>query len=161
MPILTQGKTNWKFIGIVIVLAIIAGFGMVYSQDWLFPNTDENAQMNKEGKLSSFEIVPSCLGQAGWIIYPSGAKAVATGENLSRVEFWVIPTGTDMQDTLYSWGEVVRQGDQWEAVLPDILFVTDFYAVGYDTEGNQVGKIALGDNVYGSDQSAMYPADCR
>ena len=25
MPFLTQAKTNWKFIGIVVVLALIAG----------------------------------------------------------------------------------------------------------------------------------------
>jgi hypothetical protein len=45
MPFLTQGKTNWKFLLIVVVLAIIAGVGILWSlnqdKDY-FCNTDSD-----------------------------------------------------------------------------------------------------------------------
>jgi len=32
MPFLTQGKTNWKFVGIVLILAVIIGGGFLFWQ---------------------------------------------------------------------------------------------------------------------------------
>ncbi len=37
MPFLTQGKTNWKFLLIVFILAVIAGGGILAYQYWWLP----------------------------------------------------------------------------------------------------------------------------
>jgi hypothetical protein len=124
--------------------------------------TKENSKTeSKVAKLISFEISPSCMGDAGWILYPKGAKAIAKGENLSKVEFWITPTGTQMADSLYNESQVVKNDNQWEAVLPEILYVVDLYAIGYDSNGNKVGKISIGSNIYGSDNTSKYPDNCK
>ena len=65
-----------------------------------------------------------------------------------------------MEDVLYTEGEIIKANNQWEASLPDMLYIADFYAVGYDSDENQIGKISLG-NIYGHDQYAKYPENCR
>ena len=45
MPFLTQGKTNWKFIGIVVVLVVVVGVGILAYQYWWMPKEeDKNTQ---------------------------------------------------------------------------------------------------------------------
>jgi hypothetical protein len=163
-------------LGIVLILAILVGWFtyLQYSKmqkEWRHPLSEikisekkipTNSQIeNKIAKLISFVIFPSCIGDVGWIIYPKGAKAIAMGENLSRVEFWISPTGTGMKDSLYNASEIVKIGNQWEAVLPNLLYVVDLYAVGYDSNGNKVGKIFIGSNIYGSDNTSKYPDNCK
>jgi len=41
MPFLPQGKTNWKFIGIVVVWAVIVGGGILFWQFWSTEKTPE------------------------------------------------------------------------------------------------------------------------
>ena len=142
---------------IVVIILIIGGF-LLYK---FWPTSEEGTEEKmEEAKLLSFEIIPSCMGESGWIIYPKGAKAVAKGENLSRVEFWRIPTGTGMEDMPYTEKETIKKDNQWEVSLPDILYMSNFYAIGFDSKGNEVGRIYLGP-VYGHDEYAKYPEDCR
>ena len=152
-----DAKTNWKYIIIVVLLTVLSAGGIL---SWQYFGAPKKEKI-KEAKLISFEIIPSCAGEAGWIIYPKNAKAAAVGQNLSKVEFWKSPTGTGIEDMIYTDSKITKRSNQWEAVLPDILYITDFYAVGYDDRGMQVDKISLGDNVYGSDQYGRYPEDCK
>ena len=69
MPFLIQGKTNWKFLLIVVVLAIVVGGGtLVYLQ-----MTEEEFKMSpigipeKEVEEESADLVPSEV--EGWLAY--------------------------------------------------------------------------------------------
>ncbi len=140
-------------IGIILVLVIsVRGFIL-----WQYQELKTLDEKKEKAKLVSFEIIPSCERGDLWIIYPKGAKAIAKGENLSKVEFWISPTGTGMEDYLFEKNELIRKGNQWEMLLPDMMFAADFYATGYDSEGKEVGKISLG-TVSGS---IGYPEDCE
>ncbi|TSC95054.1 MAG: Uncharacterized protein CEN87_66 [Parcubacteria group bacterium Licking1014_1] len=123
--------------------------------------------ITNEAKLTSFEIIPSCNGNAGGIIYPIGAKAVAKGKNLTKIEFWIAPPGTGIGDVLYNQSLITKNSDQWEAILPSDMWVIDLYVVGYDSDNNKVGKIAIGKSIYGptssggSPNATQYPKDCK
>jgi len=142
---------------ILIIVVLLAGGFFAWQYFGASKEESKAPEEIKEAKLISFEITPSCKGEAGWILYPTGAKAVAKGENLMKVEFWVAPTGTGMENALYTQSEIIQKDNSWEAMLPDMMFVTDLYAVGYDSAGKQIGKISLG-NVYGFEG---YPENCK
>lgn len=149
---------------IIAVSAVVLMGGVFAYQYWWAPRGENQST---EAKLTSFGISPSCEYDNRTILYPAGAKAIAKGENLDKVEFWGIPAGTGLEDFLYEESPIIKNGDQWEAVLPSDMGAIDFYAVGYDSNGNKVGKIAIGKNISGPDSSggspnaAKYPKDCK
>jgi len=157
-----QQKGISSLVGIIIIVAaaILVGGGILaYQYGW-------QGKTGSVAQLTSFEISPSCEAGGG-IIFPDGAKAIAKGENLSKVEFWVSPPGTGLGDQPFRAGTVTKNGNQWEAVLPSDYWVLNMYAVGYDSNGNKVGKIALGKSIFGPDSSGgspkapQYPDACE
>lgn len=75
MPFLTQGKTNWKFVGILIVLAIIVGGGMLWLSGRLEFSSFEFPKIEKEVKEETIEWRTYENQKYGYEInYPSGLK---------------------------------------------------------------------------------------
>lgn len=59
MPFLTQGKTNWKFIAIVIVLAVIVGGGIlvwIKKQEVPLPEFPEIEKLEEVGEEEKIEV---------------------------------------------------------------------------------------------------------
>ena len=51
MPFLVQGKTNWKFVLIVIILASIVSGGLLYWQHLYFPEEEMELLKQEENLL--------------------------------------------------------------------------------------------------------------
>lgn len=73
---------------------------------------------------------------------------IIRGIDLSTVELWVVPTGTeiDEEDNMKIGNAYMRLkselGEVWAFPVPrEPLLVTEIYAKGYDKKGREVGKV--------------------
>lgn len=96
--------------------------------------------------IESFAIVPSAH-EGNWMVYSTGAKAVLKGENIIKVEIWGIPGGTGMSPELIGQAEEAEKG-VWEYAMPgppNVLHHTNFWAVVYGKNGQQLKSTDLGE----------------
>ena len=148
-------------IGILIILIILIGGGYLGWQYWQTPSetipseeTTLSETPETRAQIQSLEITPSQQSEEG-IVYQEGAKAVATGKELSKVEFRQRGGGqiyTSPEGGLIGTGiktEVKDGEEKWESLqLPTERLLSEFCAIGFDSEGNKVGEVCLF-NVYG------------
>ncbi|MCH7605350.1 hypothetical protein IID24_05175 [Patescibacteria group bacterium] len=102
-------------------------------------------------KIQTLEIIPSQQSDEGLIIYyQEGAKAVATGMNLSKVEFRQRGGGTQIYTSpeggligVSTMADVKNGEEKWEVPLPSERLMLTLCAVGFDAVGNKVGEVCL------------------
>lgn len=107
----------------------------------------------QEAKLITLEITPSQETEEG-IVYQEGAKAIATGKNLAKVEFRQRGGGqiyTSPEGGLVGTGkktETKEGKERWELLLPSDRLIPEFCAIGFGVNGEKIGEICL-PNVFG------------
>jgi len=175
MPFITQGKTNWKFIAIVIVLAILVGGGILsylryFGREMIsltkFPEIKKPEEIvekeERETKIEHLEIIPSQKVLQNIIYYQvpyykeEGVKAVVTGKNLGKIELLQKRGVFHEQPRIIKGTDIKReiQGDKekWEITLPRLGYLRgyflEFCAVGFDLSEERIGEVCL-HNVFG------------
>jgi len=75
---------------------------------------------------------------------------VVTGEHLSRVEVWAIPTGTNVTENDYiKLGDATLAGkpganETWTMPIPrDPVLATEIIAKGFNKDENEIGRTSL------------------
>jgi len=167
---ITKGKTNWKFITIVVVLALIVGGGILGYMSYFrkemisltkFPEVKTPEEIiekeKKEAKIEHLEIIPSKKVLQNIIYYrvpyykEEDVKAVVTGKNLGKVELLQrggafreqprIIKGTDIKR------EILEDKEKWEITLPRLGYLRgyllEFCAVGFDLSEERIGEVCL------------------
>jgi len=123
MPFITQGKTNWKFLAIVIILAVIVGGGAF----WCSSKKVEQYQLPETKKL---EIPKEFVASAIW----------DCGEIKGCVEKWHNCGSLDC---------VTNVMEQYNASSGAIDFTTKLGSdLGYLNQFQEMGKIDLGTVVF-------------
>jgi hypothetical protein len=98
MTFITQGKTNWKFLLIVIVLAVIVGGGILAYQSWWLPKEEaNNVACTMEAKLC-----------------PDGSYVGRTGPNCEFAECPATKT-----DETADWKTYKNEEDEFEIKYPE------------------------------------------
>jgi len=151
--LIKQGKTNIKYLLIVLVLAAVVGGGALWCITKKESPFTQLSEMIKP-EIQTLEIIPSQESEDG-IVYQEGAKAIATGKNLAKVEFRQRGGGqiyTSPEGGLIGIGTKTATQDneeKWESPpLPTEKLLREFCAIGFDIKGNKVGEVCLF-NVYG------------
>ncbi len=164
---LKKGLSTPIAITIIVVLVILVGGGALGYQYYWLPKEEAKipeTEISQESELINFKITPSCEYDENTILYPAEAKAIARGKNLDRVEF-LIPAGATGLGNVSLNKPITKNGDQWEAVLPWGVHYKDMYAIGYDSDNNEVGRITIGKTIFGEGSSGggppFYPEDCK
>jgi flagellar basal body-associated protein FliL len=157
-----KGISSLDGIIIIIVIAVIA-FGGIFAYQYFVTKTQPVIQtqqnQNTENKTPIIEGIS--------IEKPN---LIVTGQNLSKVKIYFVPTGTQIDpETMSKIEDAVKQsennGEQvWTYRYPSDLLITNIFAKGFDDKGNLVkevdlpivGASALADALYGSavDQTA-------
>jgi hypothetical protein len=80
----------------------------------------------------------------------SSQNFVVTGSGLTRAEVWIVPTGTDIHESDHKLLATLTiektdpNNQMWTGKIPaDPVSATEVYAVGYNSLGQEVGRIAL------------------
>ena len=102
-------------------------------------------------QIQTLEIIPSEKSDEGLITYyREGAKAVATGINLSKVEFRQRGGGTQIYTSpeggligVSTMADVKNGEEKWEVPLPSERLMLTLCAVGFDAEESKVGEVCL------------------
>ena len=75
---------------------------------------------------------------------------VVTARRLARAEVWMIPIGTDIRESDHSLLTALilnghdTDSQTWVAAIPQVpVTATKIYAVGYNDQNQEVGRIAL------------------
>lgn len=75
---------------------------------------------------------------------------VAKGTNLAKVEFWAVPTGTNITPDAYQklgearWAETTGATQRWQLPIPqNPLLVTEIFAKGLNETGTVVASSSL------------------
>jgi hypothetical protein len=122
-----------KIIYIILAVIILGGLGFYVSKKTYNP-----VVQTQKAQLTSFEIVKPNLE--------------ARGENLSKVEIWAIPTGTEITAANYFLlGNATLRlatsspnGQIWDFSIPqNPVLATEIFARGYDSQGNQIEDESL------------------
>jgi len=129
-----QNKAFSKIL-ILIILAVLAGGGILTYQYWWLPKEEAKNHAISEAKIKEISIQKPNL--------------VITGENLSEVKIYMVPTGTGIDpETMSQIENATKQsennGEQvWIYQYPENLLITNIFAKGFDNNGNLVGRIDL------------------
>jgi len=140
-------------IPLIILTTLLVGgvfvwqyFGVTAEKTEVSEELTEEAQ---EAKLISLEIIPSQKTEKG-IVYPEGAKAIAIGKNLARVEFRQRGGGTEIYTSpeggLVGIGkkiEVKEGKEKYETLLPSKRLMREFCVLGFDQKERKIGEICL------------------
>ena len=159
-----------KAVVTIVVLAVLF-VGAIFAYQYYWPSLEQKTEIikteNKEATIVSFEIVPSCEMDKFSLLHPIEPKMIVKGENLADVRFFIAPAGSSLGEFLYRERPTVKNGDQWEAILINSAWLTDITAIGYDTIGNEVGRIKIGKSIHsqgasggGINSPPQYPQDC-
>ncbi len=153
-----QNKAFSKFL-ILIILAVLVGGGIFIYQYWWLPKEEAKNHAISEAQVKEILIQKPNL--------------VITGENLSEVQIYMVPTGTDVDpETMSKIENATKQSEindeqVWIYQYPKDLLITNIFAKGFDNNGNFIGKIdlpivgatALWDALYGGlDETADWKA---
>ncbi len=131
MPFITKGKTNWKFLLIVVILAIIVGGGILGFQYWWVPR--------QEAKLSIEENSSGTI--EGSLGYPSDFIPIymkVCAEKIGTKELYC--TGAHIKDSKYRYGEGYKinlpPGDYYvfATFQGDKAYYSDFVTCGFKTD---------------------------
>jgi len=84
-------------------------------------------------------------------IFVQSPFIVTDGANLSRVEVWVVPTGTEVSEAIFSHvgdATLFSSGDDgsqvWHFSIPSgPILATSLFVKGYDLQGGVVGSLSL------------------
>lgn len=140
---------------ILIIFLILASGGYLVWQNWQTSSKITPSEtMEEKAQIKSLEIIPSQQLEEG-IVYQEGARAVATGEKLSKVEFYQRGGGqiyTSPEGGLIGTGVktgIENSEEKWEIVsLPTKRLMREFCAIGFGLDGQKTGEVCLS-NVYG------------
>jgi len=117
------------------VIAIVVAIGLLFGMTFFFKK-DKGMSTTVEKKASLDSIVVNLP------FFEVEAK------NVSKIEIYGIPTGTEVTDAdhvLLSVAEKVRedsQGQLWKGKIPEEpLLLSQIYAIGFDAEGNKTEKL--------------------
>lgn len=157
-----KGISSSVGILIIIVIAIVA-FGGVFAYQYFTPKTQSVVQTQQTQNTGNKS--PIIEG-----ISIEKPNLVVKGQNLSKVQIYLVPTGTGIDpETMSRIVDAVKQsennGEQlWTYRYPSDLLITNIFAKGFDDKGNLVkevdlpivGATALADALYGNitDQTA-------
>ncbi len=121
------------YISLLIVILLLAGGVFYYSNHKV---EIQNLFVKKVAKIDSISLEKN--------------NFVVRGEELGKVEIWVIPTGTEIPESSYGHlGDAVLSfknevGSEWTLAIPhDPLLITQVFAKGFDTRGNEIGSVVL------------------
>ncbi|MSU54855.1 MAG: hypothetical protein EXS48_03440 [Candidatus Staskawiczbacteria bacterium] len=143
-------------LGILAVILIIVGY-LTYS---IYNKAPQN-NVSQKSELLSFNIVPSEKSELG-IVYDIGAKAVAEGTNLTRVDFYQRGGGTDIytdpEGGLLGTGTKVN--NTYELLLPEERWLKTICVLGFNSQNQKIGEICL-DNVIPKSMALNYDPKCN
>ena len=153
-------------IGIIALLVVVVGSGILIYQNFLEFQSSNIEQKSAISKIKSISV--------------QKPKIIILGENLSKVEIYFVPTGTEIDlETMSRKENAVKifdnsNGQGWAYEYPKNLLITNIFAKGFDKNGKLVGKVdfpiigasALADVLYGdwivdksNEYAFSYPKD--
>jgi hypothetical protein len=145
---LNKGISTPLAIGIILILAIIGG-GIVYLQSLNIPKGGSEIEPAEEA--ASEEINDKEKAESGILeISIKKPNLIIKSQDLSKVEVYAIPTGTDIDaEELRPVGEAKEEsaeaGQQvWSFSISEIpKLITHIFAKGFDSNGKEVGQVYL------------------